>query len=501
MNYRALFSVGLVIVTLLAGMAHADGRRLSFLHVNDVYELQPRNGLGGVAYLSTILKEYREKDPEAMFTFGGDLLSPSLLSALVQGQQMIEAMNGLGLDLAVPGNHEFDFGPDNMIKQIGQSKAVWLAANMVSQKGELVPGIKKHSIREVHGVKVGFFGLITRDTITSSKPGDDWVFLPYLETAKSEVNYLKSQGAEVIVALTHLSLAEDRKLAEDVAGIDLILGGHDHDPATLYEHGTLIVKVGSDNQYLGVVEMRAEEGANRPLRWKLHWQVRAVVDVEPDPEMQVLVDRWQKRLDGTLSTPLFTVSVSFNSIDGDVRTRENALANLMADAMRHAVAADVALLNGGSLRGNRTYDVGYSFTAKDILTELPFNNVTVLLELKGSDLLAALENGVSHVEDLSGRFPQVSGMRVSFARDKPAGHRILGVTVGNAPLDPARIYKVATTDYLFSGKDDYQVLSKGNVLLDPSAATLVANHVKDWVLAHPDWKPRLEGRIVTVEKP
>ncbi|MEO5334156.1 MAG: 5'-nucleotidase C-terminal domain-containing protein [Magnetococcus sp. YQC-5] len=497
MKYRIFLLFLCLMASLVIQDIHAAEKKVTFVHVNDVYELQPRHGLGGVAFLGSLLREYRKKDPQLVFTFGGDLLSPSLLSGWVQGQQMIEAMNGLGLSVAVPGNHEFDFGPENMLKQIGASQAVWLAANMGWITGEGMPGIKSHLVREINGIKVGFFGLITPDTAISSKPGRQVRFDPVLDTARKEVAELKSQGAMVIVALTHQFLSQDRQLAKEVKGIDLILGGHDHDPMALYEHGVLILKSGSDNQFMGVVELVAQEGQpGQPLIWRPSWQMRPVSGVAADPALSLIVEGWSKRLDESLGMPLLTVSIPFNSLEGEVRTQENSMGNMITDVMREAVGADVALFNGGGLRGNRVYPVGYVLTAKDILTEMPFGNVTVLLRLSGRDLLSVLESALGQVELGAGRFPQVSGLRVTYDPEQPAGKRVMEVRVGENLLELDRPYKVATTDYLFSGKDGYDALSRGQLLIDSSGATLVATQVKEWLLAHQEWKPRLEGRVV-----
>ncbi|MEO5377101.1 MAG: 5'-nucleotidase C-terminal domain-containing protein [Magnetococcus sp. DMHC-6] len=492
-----LLIIFIVLLFINYKTAFSEEIKITFVHANDVYELQPRNGMGGIASLQTVLQEYRRKDPQLIFTFGGDLLSPSLLSGMAHGKQMIEAMNALHLDLAVPGNHEFDFGPDNMIQQIGTSQAVWLTSNIKTTNGELLPGTKRNLIRKIHGVKVGFFAVTTPTTATSSKPGNGVQFAPALETARQQVADLKAQGAQLIVALTHLLLTEDRQLAAEVKGINLILGGHDHDPSALYEHGVLILKSGSDNQFVSRVELTTNDvQPDKPSRWYFSWSVQPVVGISADPAIQRIVDRWQKMQDDLLGGQLFKVSMPFDSLEGNVRTRENGFANMITDAMRFSVGADIALFNGGGLRGNRTYPADYSFTLKDVLTELPFGNVTVMVELQGRDLLAILENALSQVEHVAGRFPHISGMQVTYDPSKPVGQRVIAIQVNNAPLDLNRTYKVATTDYLASGKDGYDLLQKGKLLIDPSAATLVANHVKDWLLTHQNWTPQMEGRII-----
>ena len=182
-----------------------------------------------------------------------------------------------------------------------------------------------------------------------------------------------------------------------------------------------------------------------------------------------------------------------------VRLAESNFGDLIADAMRAHVGAEVALTNGGGIRGDRTYDPGTVLTRKDILTELPFGNVVMLIELSGADLLAALENGVSQVPDAAGRFPQVSGLTFSYDAAKPAGSRIVKVKIGGAPLDPGGTYKVATNDYIFGGGDGYAALGHGKPLIDASAATLMASMVIDYIAKEGEIAPKVDGRITRLE--
>ena len=140
---------------------------------------------------------------------------------------------------------------------------------------------------------------------------------------------------------------------------------------------------------------------------------------------------------------------------------------------------------------------GTEITRKDILTELPFGNVTVLAEVAGTDLLAALENGVSQVEDTAGRFPQVSGLGFTYEPSRPPGARIVEVTMGGSPLDPARTYRLATNDYLLGGGDGYASLTRGKPIIDASAGTLLASTLINYVTALGGViAPSGEGRIV-----
>lgn len=499
---RSVFKVtatGLAASLLPARVFAQEASRLTFLHTNDNYEITATRGWGGFAQLMTVLKEQRRASLNTTVTFGGDLLSPSIMSGLLKGAQMIDLMNAVGVDLAVPGNHEFDFGPDVLVERISESRFQWLASN-VSRNGKLLDGTTSHVVRSLGGIKVGFFGIVTPDTAQESSAGPSVAFSGYQETASTTVRQLKEQGAEIIVALTHLTFSEDREIARTVPGISLILGGHDHDAATLLEGSTLIHKSGSDARYLGVIDLIVSRGAGGssgsvPIMVTHSWRMLPVRGVVPDPEVAGIVKQYSVKLNAELSVEIGATVGALDSRRLVVREGEAAIGNLIADAIREAVGADVGLMNGGGIRGDRTYDPGSRLLRRDVLTELPFGNSTVLLELRGSDLLEALENGVSRVEDRQGRFPQISGMRFTYDPARPAMHRVVDASVGGIPLDLNRMYKVATIDFLVAGGDGYASLGRGRLLINASGGQLAAAHVMAYVTARRTVSASIEGRI------
>ena len=446
----------------------------------------------------TLLQRERAASANTVTTFGGDLFSPSVLSGLTQGAQMVELMNAIGTDIAVVGNHEYDFGPEVAARNFAASAFPWLGANVLGADGRPAGGLAATRIIERGGFRIGFFGVITPETDVLSSPGADIAFAPVMETARKAVEELKAQGAELIVALTHQPISRDRELAAKVGGIHLVLGGDDHVPIAFHEGRVPIFKAGYDAHYLGVVDLHVEwveRRGKKSLSVLPEWRLVATAGVEPDPEVQALVDRYEARLDKELGVVIGTTSVELDTRRSSVRTRETNFGNLIAEAMRRGVGAEVGLTNGGGIRGDRTYASGSELTRKDILTELPFGNTVVLMELSGADLRAALENGVSRVEDGAGRFPQIAGLTLVYDRAAPAGSRVTEVTVGGAPLDPAKVYTVATNDYMAGGGDGYASLGNGRLLIDASGATLMATMVMDHVESMGTVAPAVDGRI------
>jgi 2',3'-cyclic-nucleotide 2'-phosphodiesterase (5'-nucleotidase family) len=268
---------------------------------------------------------------------------------------------------------------------------------------------------------------------------------------------------------------------------------------TMLEGSTLILKSGADARYLGVVDLtvaRRTPPSGPPAIDVTHaWRMIPVRGIAPDPEVAGLVKRHADRLDAELLVEIGTATRPLDSRRLVVREGEAAIGNLFADAIRDAVGAEAAVLNGGGIRGDRTYEAGTRLTRRDILAELPFGNSTVLLELKGSDLLEALENGVSRVEERQGRFPQVSGLRFAYDPARAPMHRIVEASVAGQPLDPARLYRVATIDFLVGGGDGYASLARGRSLVDASGGQLTATQVIAYITARKTVDNTVEGRI------
>ena len=471
---------------------------VTFLHTNDLYLIEAQDGTGGFAKLMTLLKRERAANPNALTTFGGDFLSPSLLSGITQGQHMIDLMNAIGLQYAVPGNHDFDFGPRVFAQRLQASQAIWVAANLRHADGSALPALVDHVLMTVGGMQIGLFGLITPETPFLSGLGATYRFHDPLVTARAQVVALKNKGADFIVALTHLDWATDQALARQVPEIGLILAGHDHIAANIFVGDTLLVQAGTDAQWLAAVDVMleyVERQGKRTLVTHYQWRMHTTAGVADDAAIAAHVETYLAQRDTGLQGVVGKTATALDTRREIVRTQESAFANLIADAMRASVQADVALLNGGSIRGDTRYATGTPLTRKMIVSELPFGNVTVKLEIAGRELLAALENGVAQVAQVTGRFPHVSGMRYVFDPTQPVGSRIVSVHVGDQPLDIRATYTLATNDYLADGGDGYRMLHGLKRLIDAAGGTLLATTVMDYIAKHGLVAPQREGRI------
>jgi 2',3'-cyclic-nucleotide 2'-phosphodiesterase (5'-nucleotidase family) len=487
---------GALLLALAAGAVAQTTTRLTFLHLNDVYQISPRRGLGGFGPLATLVKQERARSQHALLTFGGDLISPSLLSGITKGAHMIELMNALGTDIAVLGNHEFDFGLEVALKRIGESRFPWLATNVFDRDGKPLPGTVATRTATLGEVKVGFFGTLTPEARLYFRDAAALSFAPVQPHAAAAVEKLRREGVQVIIALTHMSLQEDRDLLRAVPGIHLVLGGHDHIPITVFERGALIVKAGADADFLAIVELEVQVAAGVATVHPPSWRLMPVRGIAADPEVQAIVRRHELTLDREFAQPIGRTETAMDSRAAAVRLREAAIGNLIADAIRLATNADVGLVNGGGIRANKQYPPGSTITRRDIFSEMPFGNTVVVLEITGAGLLGVLEHGFSRAGQEAGIFPQVSGLAVVFDPARPPGQRVKRVSVGGAPLEAGRLYRLATNDFVAGGGDGYAMLADKRRILDANAGPLMAEMVMDYIQRRATVAPRIEGRIV-----
>jgi 2',3'-cyclic-nucleotide 2'-phosphodiesterase (5'-nucleotidase family) len=469
----------------------------TLLLVNDIYKMGEVRGRGGFARLAAIARAEKAKGVPCLYAHAGDMFSPSLMSGFDQGAHTVELLNVVPPDVFVPGNHEFDFGKDNYFKLTKAAKYPTFAANLRAADGSVLPDHHDRRIFDLGPVKVGVFGVTLATSPLMSSPGD-LRFLDEMATVREQAKALRDGGADMVVAVTHTDFSRDLEIARSRA-VDVLLTGHDHDLRVIYDNRTVMVESGEEGEYVTAIDVYAtigQRGGRRSVTWLPRFRVIDSGTATPDPEALAIVKRYEAELSKELDVSLGTTAVDLDSRSASVRSQETAMGNLIADAMRASTGADVAITNGGGIRGNKQYPAGATITRRDILTELPFGNSTSLVEITGKDIKDALENGVSQIDNRAGRFPQVSGMVVTIDPKQPVGGRIVSVSVGGQPLDMAKTYKVATNDFMMAGGDGYSALGRGRVLIGKTDGKLMASVVMSHVRAAGAVQARVEGRII-----
>ena len=501
-SHRVLAVVAIALLLTGCGMmrrktAVPDLVRITVLQLNDAYTLEPvDNGRrGGMARVATLAKRLRAENPNTLFVLAGDFLSPSVLSTYLKGRQMVAVLDAIGVDAVTLGNHEFDFGLAVLAERMRESRFAWIASNIRDPRtGGALAGAHVDRIVTLGGIRVGLLGLTLTETAHRAAGGRDVVFDDPLRVGVDGANALRRRGAQVVIALTHQEMEADRALG-DRAAIDLIAGGHEHEPLVAESAKAVITKAGSDARYLVQVDLwLTPDGRLVERSWTFH-EVSA--RIPPDPAVDALVARYTKDLDRELGVAIGRTEVALDARRHIVRTQETGVGDFIADAMREALGTDVAVMNGGGIRGDKIIPPG-PLVRRDVYTLMPFNNAVVKLEMTGAALRQMVEYGLAQGDNEGGGFLQVSGVRVAYAPGRSAGSRVIGLEVGGKTVDPGARYTVATIDFLANGGDGHTAFRGARVLVSAANGLDLATVVLQAIEARKTIAPAIEGRIRAV---
>lgn len=425
----------------------------TILHINDLYEITPVAGgkEGGLARLATLKKNLKRENPRTYMFIAGDVISPSALgTAKVNGQplageQIIDVLNAVGLDYATFGNHEFDVNEQQFAARMKQSTAKWFSGNVRNAAGQPFDRIPDDVIFKVKGpkgalVRVGVIGV----TIDSTKK--PWVtYKNFLDTAKADAKTLRPQ-VDVLIGLTHLAIADDIRLAKEVPELDMIMGGHEHENIQIWRgsHLTPIFKADANVRTAYIHRLVYDTTAKKLA---ITSELKKINSALPeDKSTAKLVAQWVKKgFDAFRSNgfePEQTVATTPEPLNGketDVRSGRTNLTELIATATLNEVeGADASFYNSGSIRIDDEVPAG-PITQYDIIRVLPFGGKILEVDMTGALLTRVLDAGLKN---------KASGGWLQYANIE---NTQTGWTLKGKPIDPAKTYKIATTDFLMTG--------------------------------------------------
>ncbi len=459
----------LLILTILAVPAAAtDTGSLVIVHTNDAHGRFHENiGYAGTA---AIIDSLRNNHSSVIILDAGDALHGTPEAIRYNGSSVVEIMNAIGYTAMTAGNHDFDYGLDELINRSNEMKFPLLAAN-IFYKNTTTPVFQEHMIVKRGDYTIGIFGLATPKTMTTTTNAEN-LNVTFSEgdelytVAGKQVAALKAEGCNLIICISHLGTNDwdepDRSIdvAKNVDGIDIIVDGHSHTALTNGEliNNTLIVSTGSYLKAVGVVTV--SPGKN----------ITAALITESPATNTTIEHIVNKYINQTREAYHEVAGHSEFVLDGSrkpgVRDTETNLGDFYADALR-AVAEkegytpDAAIINGGGIR--TTIEAG-NITRYDLVLVAPFNNLLAVINVKGSVILQALEENTGSCPNESGGFPQVSGITYTIDTTKPfiSGevHRVSISSINDKPFDPEKMYSIATVDFLASGGDAYFPFAK-----------------------------------------
>ncbi|XP_022244035.1 uncharacterized protein LOC106461380 [Limulus polyphemus] len=444
----------------------AEEAVVTILHFNDCYnvEPQPQEPVAGAARFCQALKSFSDLDPIVLFS--GDIFAPSIMSTFTKGEQMIPSLNAFGVRCAVFGNHDFDFGVDNLCDFVKQTTFPWLISNVIDNDTNqpLADGQTTFTIQH-GGKKFGLIGLVEEEwlaTLATIDP-DDVTYIDFVTEGRKLARQLKDkEEVDYIIALTHMRWPNDCRLAENVDEIDLILGGHDHDYEVKKVNGKYVIKSGTDFREFSKITLMF----NHSIVDLSIERIEVSSKFGEDPDLKKALEKYNEVVEGKMDTVLGHFSVDLDGRFSSIRTKETNLGNFLCDIMLSSTHSDLALLNSGTLRSDRIHPAG-DFIMRDLVTILPMLDPLVVLNATGEQIWKALENSVSQYPKLEGRFPQVAGVSFAFDPSKPPGSRIdpKYIKIGDEFMEYDQKYKLVTKSYLAQGRDGYDVLKECEVLV------------------------------------
>ncbi|MHC4321651.1 MAG: bifunctional metallophosphatase/5'-nucleotidase [Planctomycetota bacterium] len=480
-NLKKLLAATFVFFTLSAliavpGLSADPVVKVTLLHLNDVYEIDPVSGgtQGGLARVATLKKQLLRKNSNTYAILAGDLFSPSALGTApykggrLDGRQMVATMNKLGLDYITFGNHEFDLNKDSFYMRLGESRSTWVSSNVFDENGIPFPGVSESEIITVtddsnNKVHIGLFGV----TLASNKKP----YVTYkdsLKTAREMVKKLRSK-VDILIAVTHLAIEQDMQIAKVLPEVDLILGGHEHENIQVWRglDFTPIFKADANARTVYIHELIYN---TEKQKLQIVSQLRFITgEIPDDPETAKVIKKWRdagykgfRRAGFEPENAVVRTTESLDGLESSVRNNSTGLTELISEGMLDvSPSAELAIFNGGSIRIDDVIPPG-KITEYDVIRIMPFGGNVISVKMKGRLLKRVLDQGCKN----RGTGGYLQTANVSLSKD---GSKWL---INGTKLKSGKKYTVVINDFLLAGKES----GLGYLTEDNKYITDVRNH-------------------------
>jgi 2',3'-cyclic-nucleotide 2'-phosphodiesterase (5'-nucleotidase family) len=466
-SIRRLFLCALCLC-FAAGSALASpvSRRVTILFFNDLHghlesftvkQLDKPVEVGGISRIAALVKKIREENDkngaQTLLFVAGDILQGTPMSTVFMGEPDVLALNEIGVNAMAVGNHEFDFGLDNLLALKKLAKFPIISSNIVwKDGGELV--FDPFAVFEVSdNVTLTVIGATTRELLTTTKPSnvERVDALNSVETVQKY--YAPAIRKGPVILLSHSRAATDSLIAAATPGLAAVIGGHDQVLFNPYRTvgDVPVFQAFEKGKFLGRIDFLVDpaSGNARIASWGY---IPITTELDKDPVVEELVRSYSSRLDAKFKE---VIGENREFLDGErerIRYEETNLGDWVTDIMREFTGADAALINAGGLRAS--IDRG-PVTVESVFKAMPYENELLVVRLTGAELLAALTRSVRGArEEEDGGFLHVSGIRFKIEGKVPRE-----VVLGGRPIDEAATYEVAITDFMFSGGDGYDLFA------------------------------------------
>ena len=462
-------------------IGHAKTHELILLHTNDHHgAILPNGGRGGLAERASYVSGIRALNSNVLLVDAGDINTGTAVSNMFDAEPDILIYNALSYDAVTFGNHEFDGTLAKLEKQLAEAEFPFVSCNIKTKDGRFLGG-NQYLIKNYDGFRVGIIGITTLRTLEMAGPdhfvASDLDFIPEIDAARDAVSLLlEKEKVNIVIALTHMGNIKETldhvtstELAAAVSGIDIIVDAHSHTfmEKALRVGNTWIVSANEWGKFIGQGKFSIQGGRLINFTW-------GPVYIGPDPEVTAILEPYLEKAEASLKEVVGEAADTFIFGNRLTRYQETALGNMICDANTWYFRTilnqniDFAFHNGGNIRAELPSG---KLTREQILTVLPYENFLYLVSLKGSEI-NELFDYIATIPQGNGAFPQFS-QEVRYTLDVP-NKKITGLSIGGSPVDPERIYRFCTNDFLLGGGDGYTVLTKSQ---DPYNSSLLLSYV------------------------
>jgi len=486
---------------------------LTILYSNDLHaHLEPHKVpwisktrlVGGFANIATLVKKEKASNSHTVYFDAGDFFTGPYISSLTKGAAVIDAMNYLGLDAAVAGNHEFDHGWQNTQAQFAKAKFPILSGNIFVKGTNKLVWDNPFIIKKVNGIRIGIIGLHGKfafydttadEMIKGIEARDEEVYLrKYIRKLKKKTDIIvllihqgipgtQSSGGTRDVARNH---KKDIELAKNVSGIDIMITGHPHSgtPEPIVSNGTIIVSTDAYTIELGKLEITYNKKTDKITDFKNNFKYLFDDEVTDDVEMLKVIKKWNDKVkkitDEVVTTTAKPLTRSYSE--------ESLVGNMVADGILNSFPEyDFAVTNSGGLR--QDIDEG-AVTVGELISAFPFPNTIVQLDMKGSDLRTMFEHGAGLT---NGILQASKGVEMVYDESKPIGKRVVICKIKGILLDDNKTYKVLTSNFLADGGDGFLMFKKA--LSYKNTRLGILQSMINFLKKFEEYKPRIEGRV------
>jgi 2',3'-cyclic-nucleotide 2'-phosphodiesterase/3'-nucleotidase len=479
-----------------------DEVRLTIFHDSHIHgTLQAPDGTT-FAHYAGLMRQLRDALPHptnSLFLGNGDDLSGSPMTLFAGGgMHVIESLNAAGIDADTFGTDEFAVGVPRVRELVRESRFPWVSANVrdaaTGEPFASEAGTRRWVIKDVGGVRVGITGATHTDAVLAARLGPGVRLVDPAEALREVVPEMRAAGAQVVVLLSHLLHDDTERVVAAVDGIDVSVGNHSgrvlSEPRIV--NGTIVSERGADIELLGQLDLTVQGGRVVGHSYRAH---RVTPAAPAEPAAAAVLERYRAPVEAAMGAEAGVTTVPLDLAAPLLRSGEAPAGNLIADALRARTGADVGLQQSmGVLPSPQPFPAG-RLRQIDLLRMVPPNTAVIVLRVTGAQLLAALENSVSRVEQLDGRFAQVSGVRFAYDPEQPPGARLVSATVAGRPVVPSATYTVATPHATPYQPVGYDVLREAEVVVAASEGPLLRQVLLEHVTQQGTVTPIVEGRI------